>query len=70
MGFDPFLPAKEAYFKYQVTNKELASKYNLDAKQIKIYRNLEGLFERVVDRHNKSAIENKGDGLYYHRKNT
>ena len=62
MGFDPFLPAKEAYFKYQVTNKELASKYNLDAKQIKIYRNLEGLFERVVDRHNKSAIENKGDG--------
>ena len=61
MGFDPFLPAKEAYFKYQVTNKELASKYNLDAKQIKIYRNLEGLFERVVDRHNKSAIENKGD---------
>jgi len=62
MGFDPFLPAKEAYFKYQVTNKELASKYNLDAKQIKIYRNLEGLFEKVVDRHNKSAIENKGDG--------
>ena len=62
IGFDPFLPAKEAYFKYQVTNKELTSKYKLDAEQIKIYRNLEGLFERVVDRHNKSAIENKGDG--------
>ncbi len=62
IGFDPFIPAREAYFKYQATNKELASKYKLDAEQIKIYRNLEGLFERVVDRHNKSAIENKGDG--------
>ena len=62
MGFDPFLPAKEAYFKYQVTNKELASKYKLDKEQIKLYRNLEGLFEKVVDRHNKSAFENKGDG--------
>jgi len=62
IGFDPFLPAKEAYFKYQVTNKELANKYKLNSEQITIYRNLEGLFERVVDRHNKSAIENKGDG--------
>ena len=38
MGFDPFLPAKEAYFKYQATNKELANKYKLDAELIKIYR--------------------------------
>ena len=62
MGFDPFLPAKEAYFKYQATNKELANKYKLDAEQIKIYRKVEGLFEKVVDFNNKKAIENKGDG--------
>ena len=62
MGFDPFLPAKEAYFKYQVTNKELASKYKLDKEQIKIYRKVEGLFEKVVDYNNKKAMANKGDG--------
>ena len=62
-GSDPFIPVKEGGFKYEVTNKELQTKYKFDTEMINIYRELRGIVDKTVDIYNKAVKENKADGL-------
>ena len=62
-GTDPFIPVKEGGFKYEVTNKELTTKYKFDTEMVNIYRELRGIVDKTVDIYNKAVKENKADGL-------
>ena len=62
-GTNPFVPVKEGGFKYEITNKELQTKYKFDNEQISIYRELRGVVDKTVDIYNKAVKENKADGL-------
>ena len=35
-GFDPFIPVKQGHYKYEVTDKELRTKYKFDDELVKI----------------------------------
>ena len=69
-GSDPFIPVKEGGFKYEVTNKELQTKYKFDTEMINIYRELRGVVDKTVDIYNKAVKENKADGLEPIQENT
>ena len=62
-GSDPFVPVKEGGFKYEVTDKELRTKYKFDTEMINIYRELRGIVDKTVDIYNKAVKENKAEGL-------
>ena len=62
-GTNPFVPVKEGGFKYEVTNKELQTKYKFDTEMINIYRELRGIVDKTVDIYNKAVKENKAEGL-------
>jgi len=64
-GFDPFIPVKPGHYKYEVTDKELRTKYKFDNELVKIYRSLRGLMDKTVDHYNKKVKENKADGAGY-----
>jgi len=59
IGKDPFIPTKEAYFKYEVTNKELSEVYKMTPEEIKMYRSIRGAVDKVVDRYNEAIKNNK-----------
>jgi len=61
-GFDPFIPVKQGHYKYEVTDKELRTKYKFDDELVKIYRSLRGLMDKTVDHYNTKVKENKADG--------
>jgi hypothetical protein len=63
LGIDPFLPVKEGGFKYEVTDRELQTKYKFDREMIDIYRSLRGAVDKVVDYYNQKVKDNKADGL-------
>ena len=59
LGKNPFVPLKEGYFKYEVTNKELKEKYKMDEQEIRMYRGIRGAVDKVVDTYNASVKNNK-----------
>ena len=59
LGKNPFVPLKEGYFKYEVTNKELKEKYKMDEQEIRMYRGIRGAVDKVVDMYNASVKNNK-----------
>ena len=61
-GFDPFIPVKQGHYKYEVTDKELRTKYKFDDELVKIYNSLRGLMDKTVDHFNTKVKENKADG--------
>ncbi len=61
-GFDPFIPVKQGHYKYEVTDKELRTKYKFDDELVKIYNSLRGLMDKTVDHYNTKVKENKADG--------
>ena len=63
IGADPFLPRKEGGFKYEITDKELKTKYKFDDEMVQIYREIRGVTDKVVDVYNKAVKENKVEGL-------
>ena len=63
IGADPFLPRKEGGFKYEITDKELKTKYKFDDEMVQIYREIRGVTDKVVDIYNKAVKENKVEGL-------
>ena len=63
IGRDPFLPKKEGGFKYEISEKELKTKYKFDDEMITIYREIRGISDKVVDVYNKAVKENKVEGL-------
>ena len=63
IGVDPFLPRKEGGFKYEITDKELKTKYKFDDEMVQIYREIRGVTDKVVDIYNKAVKENKVEGL-------
>ena len=63
IGIDPFLPKKEGGFKYEITDKELKTKYKFDDEMVQIYREIRGVTDKVVDVYNKAVKENKVEGL-------
>ena len=60
---DIYLPVKEGGFKYEVTDRELKTKYKFDQEMIDVYRALRGSVDRTVDIFNQKVKENKADGL-------
>ena len=63
LGIDPFLPVKEGGFKYEVTDRELQTKYKFDQEMIDVYRSLRGAVDKTVDMYNQKVKDNKADGL-------
>ena len=63
LGTDPFLPIKEGGFKYEVTDRELITKYKFDQEMIGIYRQLRGVVDKTVDSYNRDVKNNKANGL-------
>jgi len=63
LGTDPFLPIKEGGFKYEVTDRELITKYKFDQDMIGIYRELRGVVDKTVDSYNRDVKNNKANGL-------
>ena len=63
IGIDPFLPKKEGGFKYEISEKELKTKYKFDDEMVTIYREIRGISDKVVDVYNKAVKENKVEGL-------
>jgi len=63
IGRDPFLPKKEGGFKYEISEKELKTKYKFDDEMVTIYREIRGISDKVVDVYNKTVKENKVEGL-------
>ena len=59
LGKNPFVPLKEGYFKYEVTNKELKEKYKMDEQEIRMYRGIRGAVDKVVDMYNAAVKNNK-----------
>ena len=59
LGKNPFVPLKEGYFKYEVTNKELKEKYKMNEQEIRMYRGIRGAVDKVVDTYNASVKNNK-----------
>ena len=63
IGIDPFLPKKEGGFKYEISEKELKTKYKFDDEMVTIYKEIRGISDKVVDIYNKAVKENKVEGL-------
>jgi hypothetical protein len=63
VGRDPFIPRKEGGFKYEVTDKELRTKYKLDNEQVVIFREIRGVADKIADIYNAAVKENKIEGL-------
>jgi len=64
-GIDPFIPVKEGHFKYEITDKELRTKYKFDTEMVEIYRAIRGSVDKVVDIYNKRVKETKEDANGY-----
>ena len=64
-GIDPFIPVKEGHFKYEVTDKELRTKYKFDTEMVEVYRSIRGAIDKVVDSYNKRVKETKEDANGY-----
>jgi len=60
---DIYLPVKEGGFKYEVTDRELQTKYKFDQEMIDVYRSLRGAVDKTVDMYNQKVKDNKADGL-------
>ena len=60
---DIYLPVKEGGFKYEVTDRELKTKYKFYQEMSDVYRALRGSVDRTVDIFNQKVKENKADGL-------
>jgi len=63
LGTDPFLPIKEGGFKYEITDRELITKYKFDQEMVSIYRSLRGAVDKTADVYNKDVKNNKVEGL-------
>jgi|5B_taG_2_1085324.scaffolds.fasta_scaffold00686_3 hypothetical protein len=64
-GIDPFIPVKQGHFKYEVTDKELRTKYKFDTEMVEVYRSIRGAIDKVVDSYNKRVKETKEDANGY-----